>query len=61
MNYQIYEVEEGEKEALADLRVAAMRPSLEALGRFDPDRARSRFLDKFIRVATRKIVVDGGL
>ena len=61
MNYQIYEVEEGEKESLADLRIAAMRPSLEAVGRFDPDRARSRFLDKFLRVATRKIVVDGGL
>ena len=29
---------------LATLRVAAMRPSLEAMGRFDPDRARMRFL-----------------
>ena len=61
MNYQIYEVEEDEKEAFADLRIAAMRPSLEAVGRFDPDRARSRFLDNFLRVATRKIEVDGGL
>lgn len=33
---------------LADLRVAAMQPSLEAVGRFDPARARSRFLDRFV-------------
>lgn len=61
MNYRIYEVEEGEKEALAELRIAAMRPSLEAVGRFDPDRARSRFLDNFRRDSTRKIEVDGRL
>lgn len=30
--------------ALAAIRVEAMRPSLEAVGRFDPERARSRFL-----------------
>lgn len=32
---------------LADIRVAAMRPSLEAVGRFDPVRARLRFIDSF--------------
>lgn len=32
---------------LADLRVAAMRPSLEAVGRFDPVRARQRFLAQY--------------
>jgi hypothetical protein len=58
MNYRIYEVEEDEKEALAELRIAAMRPSLEAVGRFDPDRARSRFLNNFCREATRKVEVD---
>ncbi|MGH2624476.1 MAG: GNAT family N-acetyltransferase [Sphingobacterium sp.] len=35
-------------EELALLRVEAMRPSLEAVGRFDRDRARRRFLDSFI-------------
>ena len=32
---------------LAAIRVEAMRPSLEAVGRFDPDRARNRFLDTY--------------
>jgi len=61
MNYRICKVEEGEEETLAELRIAAMRPSLEAVGRFDPDRARSRFLDNFHRDATRKIEVGGTL
>ena len=34
-------------EALLALRVRAMRPSLEALGRFDPARARERFAGTF--------------
>lgn len=34
-------------EALADLRVLAMKDSLVALGRFDPVRARERFLSGF--------------
>ena len=42
--------------ALADLRVRAMRASLEAVGRFDPDRARARFLDSFDACATWHIV-----
>lgn len=33
--------------ALADLRVLAMRESLERLGRFDPERARQRLLSAF--------------
>ena len=46
---------------LAALRVAAMRPSLEAVGRFDPTRARQRFLDKFVPQATTKLVSNGQL
>ncbi|MCA0921200.1 GNAT family N-acetyltransferase [Pseudooceanicola nanhaiensis] len=46
---------------LADLRVRAMRPSLEAVGRFDPLRARSRFLDGFDPAVTRVILVDGAI
>lgn len=45
--------------ALADLRVGAMRESLEALGRFDANRARARFLDGFDPALTRAIVVAG--
>lgn len=32
---------------LADIRVESMRPSLEAINRFDPIRARNRFLSTF--------------
>ena len=32
---------------LAAIRVEAMRPSLEAIGRFDPERARNRFLETY--------------
>ena len=45
--------------ALADLRVVAMRESLERIGRFDPQRARDRFLSGFDIGSTRHIVVDG--
>ncbi|ROZ78351.1 GNAT family N-acetyltransferase [Ramlibacter sp. WS9] len=46
-------------EALAALRVAAMRESLERIGRFDPVRARERFLGGFAPEHTRHIVVAG--
>jgi GNAT superfamily N-acetyltransferase len=42
-------------EALADLRVLAMKDSLMALGRFDPIRARERFLSGFEPGCTRQI------
>lgn len=45
--------------ALAELRVLAMRPSLEAVGRFDPVRARARLLDDFDPECTRAVSVDG--
>ena len=45
--------------ALAEIRAEAMRPSLEAIGRFDPSRVRTRFLDGFAPQCTREIVVDG--
>lgn len=48
-------------DALAELRVLAMRASLEQLGRFDPQRARRRFLDSFTPTDTRKLTVDGKL
>ena len=48
-----------EAEALAEIRVDAMRPSLEAVGRFDPVRARARFLDGFMAEETQVLDVDG--
>jgi len=44
---------------LVALRVAAMRPSLEQLGRFDPQRARARFLQHYTPACTRHLVVGG--
>ncbi|MGJ7498309.1 GNAT family N-acetyltransferase [Variovorax sp. RT4R15] len=46
-------------EDLAALRVIAMRPSLERVGRFDPQRARDRFLANFTPASTRHLVVEG--
>jgi len=41
---------------LAEIRAAAMKPSLEALGRFDENRVRTRFLETFELSETFKIV-----
>ncbi len=46
-------------DALADIRVEAMRESLERVGRFDPERARNRFLYNFSPSHTLHILVDG--
>jgi GNAT superfamily N-acetyltransferase len=48
----------GDAEALVALRVEAMRQSLERIGRFDPARARERFLAGFSPALTRH--VDAG-
>ncbi|MEP0235045.1 GNAT family N-acetyltransferase [Roseibium sp.] len=48
-------------ERLAHLRVAAMRPSLEAIGRFDPARAKARFLESFTPDETLRIEASGQL
>lgn len=45
-------------EALAEMRLQAMRPSLEAIGRFDPHRAKQRFLANFDPAQTRKVIID---
>lgn len=46
---------------LADLRVAAMRDSLIAAGRFDEDRARARLLDGFNPALTICVLRGGDL
>lgn len=43
---------------LVDIRIAAMRESLERVGRFDPDRARERFQSGFSAADTRFILHD---
>ncbi|MGK3122096.1 GNAT family N-acetyltransferase [Pseudomonas corrugata] len=48
-------------EDLVAIRIEAMRESLERLGRFDPDRARQRFLEGFDASNTRRIEVLGAL
>ena len=48
-------------EDLVAIRIEAMRESLERLGRFDPDRARQRFLEGFDASNTRRIEVSGAL
>ena len=46
--YQLEPVRHQDFESLLALRIRALRPSLERLGRFDPDRARERFLASFM-------------
>jgi len=46
-------------EALVALRIAAMRDSLERVGRFDPVRARERFREGFSPAHTQHILVRG--
>lgn len=44
---------------LVGIRIAAMRESLEQLGRFDPERARARFLNAFDPEFCHFIETDG--
>jgi GNAT superfamily N-acetyltransferase len=46
-------------EALAAIRVEAMRESLERVGRFDPIRAKDRFLSSFSSAHTHHILLHG--
>lgn len=47
--------------ALAEVRAAAMRPSLERLGRYDDTRVRQRFLDAFDPTCAWGLELDGRL
>ncbi|WP_431825400.1 GNAT family N-acetyltransferase [Burkholderia sp. F1] len=46
-------------ETLVHMRIAAMRESLERVGRFDPQRARARFLSSFDPACCWFIVANG--
>jgi GNAT superfamily N-acetyltransferase len=52
---------EGDFEALLALRMAAMRESLERVGRFDPQRARERLSRGYLPAYTRHIRLQGEL
>jgi GNAT superfamily N-acetyltransferase len=58
-NVSYKEVSEADFEELAGIRVAAMRESLERLGRFDPARSRERLRSSFVPGSTQFIGVDG--
>jgi GNAT superfamily N-acetyltransferase len=59
LHFELVPVEDTDAEALVQLRIAAMRDSLERIGRFDAQRARDRFLSGFVARHTRYIVQDG--
>ncbi len=59
LHIELLPVEATDAEALVLLRIAAMRDSLERIGRFDARRARERFLSGFQPRHTRHIVKDG--
>ena len=50
---------QADADVLVDMRIAAMRESLERIGRFDPQRARERFLAAFDPALCRFIEADG--
>lgn len=52
---------EDDFDALLSLRLAAMRESLEKVGRFDPQRARERLSRGYLPAYTRHILKDGSL
>ena len=52
-------VSEQDGESLALIRLEAMKESLIAVGRFDPERAKKRFLDNFEVQDTHGLEMDG--
>lgn len=60
MNYVTRLATNDDANTLAELRVIAMRPSLEAIGRFDATRARQRFLETFTATDTTIILSEEG-
>lgn len=59
VEYQVAEPQDAQ--TLAEIRAMAMKPSLIALGRFDEDRVRNRFLETFIPQDTIKLTLEGEL
>lgn len=59
MNISFAHTTQSDADALVAIRIAAMRESLERIGRFDPQRARERFLASFDPALCRFIEADG--
>ena len=59
MEFEIVQASKNHGEFLAEIRVSAMRESLEAVGRFEPERARERFLASFVPENTQMLLVLG--
>ncbi|WP_157670554.1 GNAT family N-acetyltransferase [Chitinibacter sp. GC72] len=55
--WSLASVSEADFEELLAIRIAAMRESLERIGRYDPERARQRLRANFEPTASQKIVV----
>ena len=58
MNYDERKASLEEGELLASIRVRSMKESLEAVGRFNPETARRRFLDSFVPNETTVLLVN---
>ncbi len=50
---------QNDADKLVEIRIAAMKESLERLGRFDPRRAKERFISSFEPENTKYIVLNG--
>ncbi|MFE9426777.1 GNAT family N-acetyltransferase [Kitasatospora sp. NPDC006697] len=61
VNRVLREATAADVEPLAEIRAVVMRPDLERLGRYDPERVRQRFRDGFDASHTWVIEVDGAL
>jgi GNAT superfamily N-acetyltransferase len=48
-------------DTLVEIRISAMKESLERIGRFNPQRARERFIYSFEPVHTKYIALDGSI
>ncbi|SDH37220.1 GNAT family N-acetyltransferase [Paraburkholderia phenazinium] len=59
MNVTFTHTTSNDADTLVQIRIDAMRESLERIGRFDPVRARDRFLASFDARYCRYILVDG--
>lgn len=59
MNLSFASTTQADIDTLVQIRVAAMRESLERIGRFDPVRARERFVASFEPAFCRFILIDG--
>jgi GNAT superfamily N-acetyltransferase len=59
LQIELLPAKEADAEELVILRIAAMRESLQRIGRFDPQRARERFLSGFSPKHTRHILQNG--